>query len=276
MPAQLWMRFEESDGATLLRLKQHPPWRVIRGFPTAGGETLAHLHNVSGGILDNDDLRLQVEVGPGARAQITTTGATRVYRSRAAGAVSRQRTEISIAARGLLEYLPDPLIPYARSRFEQSATIDLQDQATLFWWETIAPGREAAGEVFKYDALRSTLDLRACGEPVAIERYAIEPALRHPGSPARLAQFRYFSSLYVCQAGRQNWLELESQLADLAGSLSRPGEVLWGVSTLTACGLAVRGAALAGRDLASGLIAFWSAAKWYLCGRVAKIPRKLN
>src|SRR5260370_14537062 len=149
MPAQLWMRFEESDGATLLRLKQHPPWRVIRGFPTAGGETLAHLHNVSGGILDNDDLLLQIEVGPAARAQITTTGATRVYRSRSPGAVSRQRTEISIAARGLLEYLPDPLIPYARSRFEQSATIELHDGATLFWRETTTPGTETAGEGFE-------------------------------------------------------------------------------------------------------------------------------
>jgi Urease accessory protein UreH len=276
MPAQLWMRFEESDGATLLRLKQTPPWRVIRGFPAAGAETLAHLHNVSGGILDNDDLLLQIEVGPAARAQITTTGATRIYRSRAATAVARQRTEVTVGARAVLEYLPDPLIPYARSRFHQSAIIDLQEDATLFWWETIAPGREAAGEVFHYDAIRGALELRACGEPVAIERYAIEPAIRHPVSPARLAHFRYFSSFYVCQAGRQSWLELESQLGELAGSLSRPGEVLWGVSTLTACGLAIRGVALAGRDLAPGLIAFWRVAKWYLCGRAANIPRKIN
>jgi len=278
MAALLSLRFEDSAGQTVLRLKQQqPPWRVIRGFPNDSGETLAHLHNVSGGVLDSDDLHLRLEIGPNARAQITTTGATRIYRSRSVKAVSRQRTEVTVGERGMLEYLPDALIPYGRSRFEQSTTIDLNDGATLFWWETIAPGREAAGEVFDYHALSSTLDLRADGQPVAFERYSIEPGIRNPASAARLGAFRYFSTFYVCQAGRgaQSWLELESQLGDLAEELSRPGEVLWGVSALAACGLAIRGVALKGRDLTQSLPQFWRAAKWSLCGRVAAIPRKI-
>jgi len=235
------------------------------------------LHNVSGGVLDSDDLHLHVEIGPDARAQITTTGATRIYRSRSERAISRQRTEITVAKRGLLEYLPDAIIPYGRSRFEQSTTIDLNSEATLFWCETIAPGREAAGEVFDYNLLRSSLNLRAEGQSVAFERYAIEPGIRSPASAARLGPFRYFSTFYVCQAGRAapSWLELESELGDLAEELSRPGEVLWGVSALAACGLAIRGVALKGRDLTQGLTRFWRAAKWSLCGRVAAIPRKI-
>ncbi len=278
MAALLSLRFEDSGGQTVLRLRhQQPPWRVIRAFPNATGETLAHLHNVSGGVLDSDDLRLQVEIGPDARAQITTTGATRIYRSRSKAAVSRQRIEVTIGERGLLEYLPDALIPYGRSRFEQSTTIDLNNGATLFWWETIAPGREAAGEVFDYHALSSSLDLRAQGQSVAFERYTIEPGVRNPASAARLGRFHYFSTFYVCQAGRaaQSWLELESQLGDLAEELSRPSEVLWGVSALAACGLAIRGVALKGRDLTQSLTRFWRVAKWSLCGRVAAIPRKI-
>jgi urease accessory protein len=278
MPALLWLRFEDRDGETVLRLKQQdPPWRVIRGFPGGSGETLAHLHNVSGGVLDNDDLRLQVEVGPDARAQLTTTGATRVYRSRSADAISRQQTDIIVRERGLLEYLPDPLIPYAQSRFEQSTTIELLDEATLFSWEMIAPGREASGEVFAYHALRSSLDLRVGGKRVALERFAIEPKLRNPASPARLGRFRYFCAFYVCQSGRaqQSWRQLESELGDLAEELSRPGDVLWGVSTLAACGLVIRGVAIRGRELTRGLPAFWRVAKWSLCGRVAAIPRKI-
>ena len=279
MAALLSLRFEDIASQTVLRLKhQHPPWRVIRAFPNTAGETLAHLHNVSGGVLDSDDLHLQVEIGPNARAQITTTGATRIYRSRSERATSRQRTEVTVARHGLLEYLPDAIIPYARSRFEQSTTIDLHNEATLFWWETIAPGREAAGEVFDYHLLSSSLDLRADGQSVAFERYAIEPEIRNPASAARLGPFRYFSTFYVCQAGRAapSWLELESQLGNLAEELSRPGELLWGVSALAACGLAIRGVALKGRDLTLGLTRFWRAAKWSLCGRVAAIPRKIN
>jgi urease accessory protein len=278
MAALLWLRFEDQGGQTVLRMKQQqPPWRVIRAFPNGAGETLAHLHNVSGGILDNDDLRLQVEIGPGARAQLTTTGATRVYRSRSADSISRQRTEITVGEHGLLEYLPDPLIPYAHSRFEQSTTIDVREQSTLFWWDIVAPGREAAGEIFVYHALRSSLDLRVDGRLVALDRFAIEPKLRNPASPARLGPFRYFCAFYVCQAGRapQSWRQLELSLADLAGELSQPGDVLWGVSTLAAGGLVIRGVATKGRDLSRGLPAFWRVAKWFLCGRVAALPRKV-
>jgi urease accessory protein len=279
MPALLWLRFEDRGGETVVRLKQQqPPWRVIRAFPSGSGEALAHLHNVSGGILDKDDLRLEVEVGPGARAQLTTTGATRIYRSRSADAVSRQQTSVTVGERGLLEYLPDPSIPYAQSRFHQSTTIELRDEATLFWWETIAPGREAGGEVFAYHALRSSLELRAGAGPVAVEQFAIEPLLRDPSSSARLGCFRYFCVFYVCQNGRtsRSWLEMEAQLGDLAEELSRPADVLWGVSALAGCGVAIRGVALKGRDLSQGLVAFWRAAKWSLCGRVAAIPRKIN
>jgi urease accessory protein len=278
MASLLWLRFEDQCGETVLRLKQQqPPWRVIRAFPNGAGETLAHLHNVSGGVLDNDDLRLQVEVGPDARAQLTTTGATRIYRSRSANAISRQQTDITVRERGLLEYLPDPLIPYAQSRFEQSATIELLEEATLFWWETIAPGREACGELFEYHALRSSLDLRVGGKRVALERFAIEPKLRNPASPARLGRFRYFCALYACQAGRAqpSWRQLESELGDLSDELSRPGDVLWGVSTLADCGLVIRGVAMKGRELTQGLPAFWRAAKWFLCGRAAAMPRKI-
>lgn len=278
MASLLWMRFEDQGGETILRLKQQqPPWRVVRAFPNGAGETLAHLHNVSGGVLDSDDLRLQVEIGPDARAQLTTTGATRVYRSRSAGAIARQQTDIAVGARGLLEYLPDPLIPYAHSRFEQSAIIELLEDATLFWWDTIAPGREASGEVFEYHELRNSLDVRVGGKPVALERFAIEPKLRNPASPARLGHFRYFCSFYACQAGRARpgWSELESELGDLAEQLSRTGDVLWGVSALADCGLVIRGVAMKGRDLTCGLPVFWRAAKWFLCGRVAVMPRKM-
>ncbi len=161
MVASLWLRFEQSRGETIVRpQEQQPPWRVIRAFPTASGEALAHLHNVSGGILDRDDLRLRIEVGPGAYAQVTTTGATRVYRSRRPEAVATHSTEVSVAAGGSLEYLPDPLILYAGSRFRQKAIVDLAPGATLFWWETIAPGREALGEVFVYDRLASSFEVR--------------------------------------------------------------------------------------------------------------------
>jgi urease accessory protein len=283
LPSNLHLSFEANDtGATILRVKQQqPPWRVIRGFRAPSGETLAHVHNLSGGILDRDVLHCQMDLGAGARAQVTSTGATRIYRSRSPEGVASQRTHVSIAAGAYLEYLPDQLIPFAGSRFEQTARVELEPGASLIWWDRVAPGREASGEVFRFHSLASHFELIACGQPVAIERWTLTPLgpshVTRLDSIARLGPFRHFASCYVCHAGEPlaYWKTFETQLEIIADQLSS-SEILWGVTSLRAHGLVIRGVAIHGPALASGLVEFWKAAKWSLCGRVATLPRKVH
>src|SRR5205823_10690851 len=93
--------------------EQQPPLKVIRAFPLDEGGALVHLHNLSGGVLGGDQLALSVEVGPGAYVQLTSTSATRVYRSRPEMLPAFQENTVLVQKGALLEYLPDPLIPFA-------------------------------------------------------------------------------------------------------------------------------------------------------------------
>src|SRR6476469_7871805 len=123
-PAKLWLDFSCDGAETRLRVeRQELPWRVVRGFPNAAGETLAPLNNISAGILDTDELELRIVVQPGALAQITSTGATRIYRSRRPEHQARCRVEVDVGEGGFLEYVPDALIPYAGSRYQQTTRI---------------------------------------------------------------------------------------------------------------------------------------------------------
>lgn len=278
--SKLHLAFElDQRGSTILRVRtQQPPWRVVRGFRAASGETLGHLHNVSGGVLDGDRLEWRVDVGPNAWAQVTSTGATRVYRSRSQERVAEQHAIVTIGENGYFEYLPDQLIPFAGSRFEQSARIEMGSGAALLWWDIVAPGREAAGEIFRYDSLASSFEVTAAGAPVVIERWKIAPAASPVDSLARMGPFRYFASCYVCRTGQSMpyWRALEAGLQELAeSSLNCGPEVTWGITSLRAHGLVARGAAVNGRVLTDGLIAIWRAAKWSVCGRVAVLPRKV-
>ena len=277
-PSKLHLSFECNDRGTIMRVKQQqPPWRVVRGFQSPSGELLAHVHNVSGGIFDTDSLHWRIEIAPRAQAQVTSTGATRVYRSRSGNRVASQRAQITIGACAYLEYLPDALIPFAGSRFEQTVRVELSEEASLIWWDRIAPGREAAGELFRYQSLASSIEVAANGEAVAIERWTLEPFLHRPDSPARLGPFRHFASCYVCCAGKPTpyWRAFESELQSVADRLSG-SDILWGVTTLRAHGLVIRGVAQSGRALSDGLVELWKAAKWSLCGRVATLPRKVH
>jgi len=270
---------DESSGRTVLAASaQQPPLRVVRAFDLADGSALAHLHNVSGGLLGGDRLALRVRVGPGASAQLTTTGATRIYRPRAESPAATQTNEVGVAENALVEYVPDAIIPFAGARFSQRTTIRLAPGAGLFWWEIAAPGREAHGEVFQYECVEMMMDVFAAGRLIAAERITLEPEKYPLTSIARMGAYRYWATFYICRVGLAAgvWMIAEQRLREVAGELARPGETLWATSALVADGLVVRGLGRHGRDVQTGLHAMWRAAKRLLYGRETIPPRKVN
>jgi len=256
---------------------QDPPWRVIRAFPNSLRQAVVHLHNVSGGILSGDSLRLEIEMGDAARVQITSVGATRVYRQRLGVGGAGVDTFIRIEGGSVLEYLPDFVIPFAGSCFRQSTAISLGSNAGFIGWETLAAGRVASGEEFGFDSFHSEFSISSDTRPLALERYSLTPSLESLRSIAYWGRFRYLASLYVCHTGvsQRQWIGLETYLNDFA--FAQTGyETRWGVSTLIAGGLVIRGLAREAHQLTRGLHSFWDMAKRELWGEPAIPPRKIN
>lgn len=256
---------------------QQPPLQVIRAFPQAHGATLVHLHNLSGGVLGGDRLDLSVHVGARAVVQLTSTSATRLYRSSPEITPALQTTSLCVDTGGLLEYLPDQLIPFADAAYQQRTRVELAEDAGLFWWETVAPGRLARGESFAYRLLRLESTIVAKHKPIAIERFQLEPRTRSLAAVARLGLYCFFSTFYICRVGvdASRWSLLERQLSELALEMTRIDEVLWGVSMLVSDGLVVRCLSREGRHNAPGLLTFWQVAKRELYGQDAVLPRKV-
>jgi urease accessory protein len=190
---------------------------------------------------------------------------------------STQTSKIQIAQDGLLEYLPDPIIPFAGSQYIQHTHIELATGAGLFWWETLAPGRTAREELFAYTLLQLGLDISAASRPIAIERLRLEPAKQQLVSNARFGSYRYYGSFYICKVGVDSttWLHLEQELTTIAQQLSVPAVISWGVSALVAHGLVVRVLSLGGKDISAGFTTFWRRAKMALYGHEAYPPRKI-
>jgi len=256
---------------------QAPPLRMIRAFAQADGGALIHLHNVSGGVLGGDALHVSVAVGTGARTQVTTTGATRIYRHRPGLPDAVQRTAFTVDTGGLLEYLPDPLIPYAGARYRQTTRCDLAGDGGLFAWDVITPGREAGGERFAYAALALESIVAVDGVPVFWEKVALPLGPEKLATPAALGDYRSFATLLMCRGGQSPaaWLALEKTLSTLAEELTTVRHVVWGASMLAADGVVVRGLARDARHLSTCLPAFWRVGKRALYGLDAILPRKL-
>jgi urease accessory protein len=273
--ARLQLAFAEVAGtARMVACIQQPPWKVVRSFPAPDGACLVHLHNLSGGVLAGDRLDMDVHVAPGARAQLTTAGATRIYRARPADPTARQSLFVEAGEGSLLEHLPDPIIPFAGSRYRQCSVFHLADGAGLFWWEIVAPGR--AAQHFAYDQLELTTEIYAQGIPVAIERARLEPATRPLDNAAQLERFTHTATFFICRAGEpaSSWAALEQTLAAAMRGHCSP-EARWGVSALVQDGVVIRGLGTETRHLQRGLVEFWRVAKLALYGVEPIAPRKV-
>jgi urease accessory protein len=240
------------DGALRI-LRQDPPWKVVRAFGP-----LVHLHNVSGGILAGDRLSLDVEAA--APMLITTTGATRLYRHRPGADDSEQRMNFSIGEGSLLEYLPDPLIPFAGSRHTQRTSFSLDRDAALVWWEVLA-------HTFAFERLQISTSIDICGNPALREDFVLEPSKRPLNSVVRMADSTHLASFYVLKEGKTGafWRELEHELRK-----SIPA--YWGISTLESGGVIARAL---GRNFVADLAALRNTASLFLSGEPAPPPRKV-
>ena len=185
---------------------------------------------------------------------------------------------MSVADGGLLEYLPDATIPFAGSRYVQRTSVHLADRATFFWWETLAPGRQASGEVFLFDRIRIETSVRSSAGPLLLENVRLAPRERPLASVARSGKYTHTASFVACQTGLapSKLGELELALNQVAAACTLPGVTIWGASALASDGVVVRGLSATARDLPATLARFWNVARVFLTGEEARPPRKLK
>jgi urease accessory protein len=161
------------------------------GVPSEG---LVYLLNPTGGIVQGDELDAQIRVEAGAHAIVTSPSATRVYSMDRGEAASRMDLRVEPGA--ILEYLPEPLIPHAKSRFRETLGMEVAEGGRALAWEILSPGREARGESLAYERLSVRLDVKEGGQGVLRERAEILPG-EGLGGPAILGRFRYYAILVV-------------------------------------------------------------------------------
>jgi urease accessory protein len=167
--------------------------RVLHLIPGgAPEEGLVYLLNPTGGIVQGDDLEAEIRVEGGAHAIVTSPSATRIYGMDRGEAASR--TRLRVGPGSVLEYLPEPLIPYAGARFLEDLDLEAEPGARALAWEILSPGRLARGESLAYDRLEFRLQVKEGVRTVLRERSVIVPA-GGLGNPVVLSRFTHYGIL---------------------------------------------------------------------------------
>ncbi len=101
------------------------------------------------GFVDGDRCRIDIDCGADAAVHVTTQAATNLYRAERNFAT--QLVDLRAGRGALLEYLPDPVVPFRGSRFFQRTRLTADLDSTVILAELLLPGRVARGEIHAYD-----------------------------------------------------------------------------------------------------------------------------
>jgi len=123
-----------------------------------------------GGLVDRDRLVIDIDVGDGASALVSTQSSTKVYRS-ACGTSSEWHARIGTG--GMLVVLPDPVVCFAASRYRQVQHFDLSSGSVLVLVDWLSSGRHTRGERWAFDDYRARLRVRQEGTLVVHDSLAL-------------------------------------------------------------------------------------------------------
>ncbi|WFR72688.1 urease accessory protein UreD [Prescottella defluvii] len=216
-----------------------------------------------------DRLRLDVRCGAHTAVHLTTQAATKVHSMDTDYAT--QMVTVDAGADAFVEYLPDPVIPFRRSRLYQRTVFTADPSATVLVGETVYAGRLARGERHRYDVLASDFELRRPGgELVLVDTVRLVPGLGSVTGPAVFAGTTIMSSLFVITPLRS--------AADVADELAAAlcASTVWaGVSVLPdECGAWVRMLADDPDASRAAMRTAWNAVRELLIGVPAPALRK--
>jgi urease accessory protein len=199
-----------------------------------GSAAWVYTSSYGGGLVNGDRIVLDVDVGPGAAALLSTQASTKVYRS-------PQGTSTELHARvstdGLLAVIPDPVVCFAAARYRQLQSFELSPGGGLVLVDWMSSGRHASGERWEFHEYVAQLRARVGGELVLHDALALR---RDQGDlRERLERFDALALMLILGTRmRDRAAELAARVAAIP-VLRRPGQIV-AAATVGECGCLVR------------------------------------
>jgi urease accessory protein len=223
------------------------------------------------GFVQGDRYRIDIDCRPGSAAHVTTQAASKVFRARQNFAT--QLVNLRAGQGTILEYLPDPIVPFRGSRLFQRTSVIADAESTVILGETLLPGRVAYDEAHVYDLYWAETEVRRPdGTLLFSDVVHLNPAAgEHPKSIGLLGAYDVFATLYILTTQ----VDLSQLIVLLRHELAANTDVLVGVSELpNTCGVSIKLLGSTSKAVQAGLRTGWNASRMALFGAPAPNLRK--
>ncbi|HEX8323109.1 MAG TPA: urease accessory protein UreD [Tepidisphaeraceae bacterium] len=184
---------EAIDGhSALTRVWATDPLKLLTPR-THGHARQVVLSTYGGGLLGGDRVAVRARVGAHARLLVTTQSAGKVYRSE--GLPSAQQFHAVVEDDALLAVLPDPVCPFAESRFHQRQHYDLSPRGNVVVLDWLTSGRHGRGERWAMQEVNSLTQIDVGGRPLLRETLSLNADHGEIGLPLRVGRFDCYAVL---------------------------------------------------------------------------------
>jgi len=266
----LRLRFARSGARTILAQSRFSlPLQALAPLALEDGSCYLMLLNPTGGVLGGDHLVTEIELEAGTHVCLSTPSATRVYRTEGKPAILE--TAIRVGEGATLEYFPDHVIPHAGSALWQSLRLEMARGSRAILVDSLASGRRAHGERWKFRELDSRIEVRAGGRPVYLNRTRIVPGALRPDQFGLMEDFDYMTCLSVFADEFMQWTEVCDALN---AELEPTPEIRGGATLLARGGCVARFLACSTPDMTRMNKKLWDCARRRVLGLSAFDDRK--
>ena len=270
----LELSLARSGGTTrVVRHYQRSPLHVYRPiYLDAGRPDMAfvYVQQFGDGFVQGDRCRIDIDCAAGSAVHVTTQAATNVFTAR--DSFATHLVNLRADAGAVLEYLPDPTVPFRGSRLFQRMLVTADPEATVILADTLLPGRVARGESHVYDRYWSETEVRRPdGTLLFVDTLRLNPTRGDDPRAIGLLGTEVVATLHVV-TGRS---DPETLVRRLRAAVETSSDVLAGVSELpNGCGASVRLLGASSKVVGAALRTAWNAARLALLGTPAPDLRK--
>jgi urease accessory protein len=261
-------------GATRVqRHYQRAPLHVYRPIYLDVGRpdmAFVYVQQFGDGFVQGDRCRIDIDCAAGSAVHVTTQAATNVFAAHESFA--SQLVNLRAGPGAVLEYLPDPTVPFRGSRLFQRLSVTANPEATVILGDTLLPGRVARGEAHDYDFYVSETEVRRPdGTLLFVDTLRLNPASGDDPRAIGLLGTEIIATLHVVT--RRS--DPETLVRLLRAAIGTSSDVLAGVSELpNGCGASVRLLGATSKVVGAARRTAWNAARLALLGAPAPDLRK--
>ncbi|NOR64158.1 MAG: urease accessory protein [Rhodobacteraceae bacterium] len=166
--------------------------------------------NTSGGVTGGDKLHYAASVEEGARLDVTTQAAERIYR--AADGKAEITNTLTLGENCQLDWLPQETILFDGAALKRQLNVEMGESASLLALETLVLGRKAMGETLSKAAVSDQWRIRRGGRLVYADALRFNLPELPTQSVATLADNRALATLVYVAPDAEDRLQFARSL----------------------------------------------------------------